>query len=121
MSIDTAPKAIIDYSFTSQSIRKLAADYGISLKTLASIIGCTSTKIYSKPIRLHTGPAQRLLQLSDLMCLATDYFGSVSRAKKWFVEYNLGLDAKPLQLCQTEEGIKRVKNSIFRLATGMTA
>ena len=121
MSIDTAPKAIIDNSFTSQSIRKLAAEYGISLKTLASIIGCTSTKIYNKPSRLPTGPAQRLLQLTDLMCLATDYFGSVNRAKKWFVEYNLGLDAKPLQLCQTEEGIKRVENSIVRLAAGMTA
>tara|TARA_R110001583_G_scaffold193318_1_gene361415 strand:- start:250 stop:615 length:366 start_codon:yes stop_codon:yes gene_type:complete len=121
MSIDTASKAIVSYSFTSQSIRKLAADYGISLKTLANIIGCTSTKIYNKPIRLPTGPAQRILQLTDLMCLATDYFGSVSRAKKWFVEYNLGLNAKPLQLCQTEQGIKRVENSIVRLAAGMTA
>lgn len=121
MSINTALKAKIDHSFTSQSIRKLAADYGISLKTLASIIGCTSTKIYNKPNRLPTGPAQRILQLTDLMRLATDYFGSVSRAKKWFVEYNLGLDAKPLQLCQSEQGIKRVENSIVRLAAGMTA
>jgi uncharacterized protein (DUF2384 family) len=121
MSIDTAPRAIIDYSFASQSIRKLAADYGISLKILASIIGCTSAQIYNKPSRLPTEPAQRLSQLTDLMYLATNYFGSVSRTNKWFVEYNLGLDAKPLQLCHTEEGIKRVENSIIRLAAGMTA
>ncbi|AEE21378.1 hypothetical protein Glaag_0412 [Glaciecola sp. 4H-3-7+YE-5] len=121
MSNDIASTAISDYGFSSQSIRQLAADYGISLKTLACIIGCTSTKIYNKPIRLPTGSAQRFLQLSDLMCLATDYFGSLSRAKKWFVEYNLGLDAKPLQLCETEQGIKRVKNAIVRLAAGMTA
>ncbi|WP_363315320.1 MbcA/ParS/Xre antitoxin family protein [uncultured Paraglaciecola sp.] len=55
------------------------------------------------------------------MCITTTYFGSVSRAKKWFAQNNIVLDAKPIELCSTAQGIKQIENSIMRLTHGMTA
>lgn len=93
MNNDTNQTEITEHDISSQSIRKLAADYDLSLKQLAGVIGCTPAQIYSKTNKIGRGPALRILQLSHLMNLATGYFDSLSRAKKWFAEYNLDLDA----------------------------
>ncbi|MDO6710361.1 MbcA/ParS/Xre antitoxin family protein [Aliiglaciecola sp. 2_MG-2023] len=51
-----------------------------------------------------------------------DYFGTIEGAKSWLVTKNIGLGSvAPISLLSTEAGIERVRNSIVKLAHGMTA
>ena len=121
MNNDTNQTEVIEHKISSQSIRDVAAYFDLSLKALANVIECNPAQIYNNPNRLSSASAQHILQLSHLMCITTTYFGSVSRAKKWFAQNNIVLDAKPIELCSTAQGIKQIENSIMRLTHGMTA
>jgi hypothetical protein len=102
-----------------QLVRELARAYNLSLKTLAIIIGCTSSQIYRN--RLDERAKYHIVLLTELKGSALSYFGSVIESQKWFAAYNISLTATPIELINSLKGIASVKNCIGKLEHGMTA
>jgi uncharacterized protein (DUF2384 family) len=71
---------------------------------------------------LNNNAADHEEKLRALFAFALSYFGSTVATRSWFSSLNLGLGGvTPLSLLDTDYGIDRVKNTIYKLMHGMTA
>jgi uncharacterized protein (DUF2384 family) len=101
--------------------RVTASLYSLSLLELASVLNIPQAIVYRKRLKVSFSQANHLDCLKTLIELAIQYFGNEEAANYWLRSFNIALNARPLSLCRTNEGIDQVKNTVLKLMHGMTA
>ncbi len=70
---------------------------------------------------LNSGLSEHILQLFELFDKGMDTFGSLSEFKTWLTAFNIGIDAKPVDLLDTITGINMVVSELIRIDYGVLA
>lgn len=140
-NVDPTAAGIIDNyknDFSSPHHKLLAIKKGLktqSLLDLMSVTGATKSdiaqlldlteptlrKYISNGNELNTTLSEHILQLFELFDKGIDTFGSLDEFKNWLPKYNIGIDAKPIELLDTITGISIVMHELLRIDYGVLA
>jgi len=109
--------------FSYRSLITFESNSGLSLQTLADIIGIPERTLARRKAsgRLAPEESERLLRLSSIFEKAVELFeGDVSGAVNWLTTPKRALEGQtPLQYARTEVGAREVENLIGRLEHGV--
>jgi len=109
--------------FSYRSLITFESNSGLSLQTLADIIGIPERTLARRKAsgRLAPEESERLLRLSSIFEKAVELFeGDVSGAVNWLTMPKRALEGQtPLQYARTEVGAREVENLIGRLEHGV--
>jgi putative toxin-antitoxin system antitoxin component (TIGR02293 family) len=113
----------VERGFSFQSLRELESQSGVSIATIASIIGIPARTLARRRTsgRLTPEESERLLRLSTVFEKAVELFdGDISAAVRWLTTSQKALGRRPpLAYARTELGAREVENLIGRLEHGV--
>ena len=125
LSMNSVPDLIREVmrGFSYRSLITFESNSGLSLQTLADIIGIPERTLARRKAsgRLAPEESERLLRLSSIFEKAVELFeGDVSGAVNWLTTPKRALEGQtPLQYARTEVGAREVENLIGRLEHGV--
>jgi putative toxin-antitoxin system antitoxin component (TIGR02293 family) len=125
LSMNSVPDLIREVmrGFSYRSLIAFESNSGLSLQTLADIIGIPERTLARRKAsgRLAPEESERLLRLSSIFEKAVELFeGDVSGAVNWLTTPKRALEGQtPLQYARTEVGAREVENLIGRLEHGV--
>jgi putative toxin-antitoxin system antitoxin component (TIGR02293 family) len=113
----------MDRGFSFKTLQRLADSSGISVSTIAQIIGIPDRTFARRKVagRLSPDESERLLRLSSIYEKAVDLFeGNVPSAVKWLTGPRREFEGyTPLAYSRTEIGAREVEDLIGRLEFGV--
>src|SRR5271157_2824696 len=113
----------VERGFPFAALRTLAANSGLALSLLASIIGIPERTLARRKTagRLAPDESERLLRIANLFEKCVELFeGDVTAAANWLTTPKKALNQKPpLVYARTEFGARQVEDLIGRLEHGV--
>jgi len=101
----------------------LANQLSVERKTLARVVGIsdrTLSRRLAKKERLSAEESDRTVRLARIVALTTDTLGSSGKASSWLQTPNRALDGqRPLDLLDTDTGVKSVETILARIEYGV--
>ena len=125
ISADSAHELIREVmrGFSYKALAALEANSGVSVQTLAEIIGIPERTLARRKAagRLAPDESERLLRVSSVFEKAVELFeGDVFSAVQWLATPKRALEKQtPLDYARTEVGAREVENLIGRLEHGV--
>ena len=120
---DADLKNLIRRGLPVQTLAALARDLSLDRKKLASVVGIserTLSRRVARDERLTAEESDRTVRLAFIVALATDTFGSAQKASVWLQTPNAVLDGElPLDLLDTDTGVRSVETVLGRIAYGV--
>lgn len=108
----------------ASAITDLILITGVKQVDLAHILSLTEPTL-RKYIRegkdLNQNLSEHIIQLFELFDKGMDTFGSLEEFKNWLPHYNIGINAKPIDLLDSITGINMVMNELLRIDHGVVA
>jgi putative toxin-antitoxin system antitoxin component (TIGR02293 family) len=97
--------------------------YNFAIQDLATTIGITQRTLTRRKVekKLSKTESDRLVSVRRMLNQATEFFeNDKTKAMQWLNSSNRALGGRtPLQMAQTETGLREVENLIFRLEHGV--
>jgi putative toxin-antitoxin system antitoxin component (TIGR02293 family) len=101
----------------------LAGQLSVERKTLARVVGIsdrTLSRRLANKERLSAEESDRTVRLARIVALTTDTLGSLGKASSWLQTANRALDGqRPLDLLDTDTGVKSVETILARIEYGV--
>lgn len=94
---------------------------GLTLKQLAAILDLSARSLqrHRPEGRLAKYESDRIYRLARIVALAKRYIGDVEKARRWLKRPNRALGGRaPIDLIETEPGVREVENVLGRIAYG---
>jgi putative toxin-antitoxin system antitoxin component (TIGR02293 family) len=105
------------------ALTSLARELSVERKTLARVVGIsdrTLSRRIAKDERLSAEESDRTVRLARVVALATDTLGTARKASLWLQTPNMALnDQVPLELLDTDTGVRSVETILGRIAYGL--
>lgn len=95
--------------------KHVASVYDISLMMLADILDISPSTIYQKNGKLNQNLTERLLRLDILISKASLLFNGLSIAQDWFKQHQSILGCKPIEICDTFNGMNQIEDTLNQL------
>ena len=108
----------------AQALSTLIELTGATQSDIAHILDLTEPtlrKYIKSGKELNTGLSEHILQLFELFDKGMDTFDSLPEFKNWLKAYNIGIDAKPIELLDTITGINIIISELIRIDYGVLA
>jgi putative toxin-antitoxin system antitoxin component (TIGR02293 family) len=113
----------IENGLSFSTFESVVKQYSVAMQDLAATIGITQRTLTRRKVakKLSKTESDRLVSVRRMLGQATELFeNDKSKAKQWLSSPNRGLGGRtPLQMAQTETGLREVENLIFRLEHGV--
>ncbi len=101
----------------------LAAALAIERKALAKVVGIsdrTLSRRLAHSARLSAEESDRMVRLARVVAMATDTFGTLEKVLLWLKAPNSVLEGQvPLELLDTDAGVRSVETVLGRIAWGI--
>jgi putative toxin-antitoxin system antitoxin component (TIGR02293 family) len=105
------------------ALTSMANELAIDRRTLARVVGIsdrTLSRRIAKRERLSLEESDRTVRLARVVAMATDTLGTSQKASSWLQTANRALDgAVPLELMDTDTGVRSVETILGRIAWGV--
>jgi putative toxin-antitoxin system antitoxin component (TIGR02293 family) len=100
----------------------LAEKWPFKKAELAKAVGMSSrtlTRRISSHSRMSTAESDRTVRLARLLAFTNDIFGDRDKAAQWLKTPNVVLGKPPIELLDTDSGIRSVETILGRIAWGI--
>src|ERR1700679_2680107 len=101
----------------------LAKEMSVDRKTVARVVGIserTLSRRIANHLRLSTEESDRTVRLARVFAQATDTLGNPEKASSWLQTPNMVLEGQaPLELLDTDTGVRRVETVLGRIEYGL--
>lgn len=100
----------------------LAENWSFNKADLARAVGIsprTLSRRISSHGRMSAMESDRTVRLARLLAFANDLFGDRDKASQWLQTRNVVLGEKPLEMLDTDAGIRSVETILGRIAWGI--
>jgi putative toxin-antitoxin system antitoxin component (TIGR02293 family) len=106
-----------------ETLSLLAKDLGVERKTVARVVGIserTLNRRIAKNERLSAAESDRLVRLARVIAMAMDTLEGSAKASSWLQRPNMVLDGqRPLDLLDTDAGVRSVEEVLLRIEYGL--
>ena len=113
----------IEKGFSYQTFERIVKEYRFAIQDLANTIGISQRTLTRRKIekKLSRFESDRLVSVARLLTQAAELFeDDKEKTLRWLNAPNRGLGGRtPLQMAQTETGLREVENLIGRLENGV--
>jgi putative toxin-antitoxin system antitoxin component (TIGR02293 family) len=113
----------IEKGLSFSALERIVKEYRFAIQDLAKTIGISQRTLTRRKIekRLSKSESDRLVSVARLLEQATELFEEdKEKTVQWLGAPNRGLGGRtPLQMAQTETGLREVENLIGRLENGI--
>ncbi len=113
----------IEKGLSYSNFESLVNQYRLAMQDLAEILGISPRTLTRRKVekKLSKSESDRLVSVSRMLEKATELFENDKvKSKQWLYSPNRGLGGRtPLQMAQTETGLREVENLILRLEHGV--
>jgi putative toxin-antitoxin system antitoxin component (TIGR02293 family) len=101
----------------------MAEQLAVERKTVARVVGIserTLSRRISKGERLSAEESDRMVRVARVVAMATETLGNSAKASRWLQKPNRALeDQVPLELLDTDTGVRSVETVLGRIAYGI--
>jgi putative toxin-antitoxin system antitoxin component (TIGR02293 family) len=115
----------IEAGIAFSSLERIVKQYQFAIQDLATTIGISQRTLTRRKLerKLSKFESDRLVSVARLLSQATELFeNDKTKTLRWMNSPNRGLGGRtPLQMAQTETGLREVENLIGRLENGVFA
>jgi putative toxin-antitoxin system antitoxin component (TIGR02293 family) len=120
---DTGLRVITREGLPVATLTKLAKDLCVERRTLAGVVGIserTLSRRIAKGERFSAEESDRIVRLARVVAMATDTLGTSAKASSWLQSPNMVLeDHRPLDLLDTDAGVRSVETILNRIEYGL--
>jgi putative toxin-antitoxin system antitoxin component (TIGR02293 family) len=113
----------IENGLSFSTFESVVKQYSVAMQDLAATIGITQRTLTRRKVakKLSKTESDRLVSVRRMLDQATELFENDKiKSNQWLSSPNRGLGGRtPLQMAQTETGLREVENLIFRLEHGV--
>lgn len=113
----------IEKGLSFSTFEQIVKEYCFTIQDLATIIGISQRTLTRRKVekKLSKSESDRLVSVARLLAQATELFeDDKAKTLRWLNAPNRGLGGRtPLQMAQTETGLREVENLIGRLENGV--
>jgi putative toxin-antitoxin system antitoxin component (TIGR02293 family) len=101
----------------------MAQQLAVERRTVARVVGIsdrTLSRRIAKDERLSAEESDRMVRMARVVAMATDTLGSSAKASRWLQKPNRALnDQAPLELLDTDTGVRSVETILYRIEYGI--
>lgn len=113
----------VEKGFSYKIFERIVKEYNFAVQDLAGTIGISQRTLTRRKIekKFSKSESDRLVSIARLLEQTSALFEQdKAKAKRWLNSSNRGLGGRtPLQMAQTETGLREVENLIGRLENGV--
>lgn len=113
----------IEQGFSYATFEQIVKEYSFAVQDLANAVGISQRTLMRRKIekKLSRFESDRLVSVSRMLAQATELFEKdKEKTLRWLNAPNRALGGRtPLQMAQTETGLREVENLIGRLENGV--
>ena len=113
----------IEKGFSFSTFERIVKEYSFAIQDLATTIGISQRTLTRRKVekKLSKFESDRLVSVARMLTQATELFENDKvKTLRWLNSPNRGLGERtPLQMAQTETGLREVENLIGRLENGV--
>lgn len=113
----------VEKGFSFATFERIVKEYSFTVQDLANTIGISQRTLTRRKIekKLSKFESDRLVSVARMLTQATELFeNDKEKTLRWLNVQNRGLGGRtPLQMAQTETGLREVENLIGRLENGV--
>jgi putative toxin-antitoxin system antitoxin component (TIGR02293 family) len=120
---DTQLRSLTREGLPVATLTRLSDDLCIDRKVLAGLVGIserTLSRRIAKGERFSAEESDRMVRLARVVAMATDTLGTSAKASSWLQSPNMVLeDHRPLDLLDTDAGVRSVETILNRIEYGI--
>ena len=113
----------VEKGFSYTTFERIVKEYSFAVQDLATTIGISQRTLTRRKVekKLSRFESDRLVSVARMLTQATELFeNDKAKTLRWLGAPNRGLGGRtPLQMAQTETGLREVENLIGRLENGV--